>query len=102
MSEGASVAVTAFRLFHKFASTVETSTADIAKLADPVERRVGERLVQLAPLDRQALLLVHQRGWGEIFAGLRPQRSFSSTSQRLANASRGMGKPQAPAQPRAC
>ena len=37
MSEGASVPVELFRLFHKFADTVETSTADIAKLADPVE-----------------------------------------------------------------
>jgi CheY-like chemotaxis protein/DNA-directed RNA polymerase specialized sigma24 family protein len=52
-----------FRLFHRFADTVQTSTEDIAHLADPVERRVGEKLIQLAPRDRQALLLVHQEGF---------------------------------------
>src|SRR5271156_4215437 len=48
-----------FRLFHRFAATVPTSSDDIATLPDPVERRVGERLIALAPRDRQALLLVH-------------------------------------------
>lgn len=63
MTEATSVPVQLFKLFHKFADTVETSTGDIAQLADPIERRVGERLVALAPLDRQALLLVHQEGF---------------------------------------
>lgn len=65
MSEGRSVPVQLFKLFHKFAATVESSTDDIAKLADPVERRVGERLIALAPVDRQALLLVHQEGFSQ-------------------------------------
>ena len=63
MTAGGNVSIQLFKLFHKFADTVKTSTAEIAQLADPVERRVGERLVALAPLDRQALLLVHQEGF---------------------------------------
>jgi len=65
MTAGNSVPVQLFKLFHKFADTVESSTDDIAKLADPVERRVGERLIALAPVDRQALLLVHQEGFSQ-------------------------------------
>lgn len=65
MTAGNSVPVQLFKLFHKFADTVESSTDDIAKLADPVERRVGERLIALAPVDRQALLLVHQEGFAQ-------------------------------------
>jgi CheY-like chemotaxis protein len=65
MTAGSSVPVQLFKLFHKFADTVESSTDDIAKLADPVERRVGERLIALAPVDRQALLLVHQEGFSQ-------------------------------------
>jgi CheY-like chemotaxis protein len=65
MTAGNSVPVQLFKLFHKFADTVESSTDDIAKLADPVERRVGERLFALAPVDRQALLLVHQEGFSQ-------------------------------------
>jgi CheY-like chemotaxis protein/DNA-directed RNA polymerase specialized sigma24 family protein len=57
------LSVQLFRLFHRFADTVQTSTEDIARLADPVERRVGEKLIALAPRDRQALLLVHQEGF---------------------------------------
>ena len=57
------VSVQLFRLFHRFADTVQTSTEDIARLTDPVERRVGEKLIALAPRDRQALLLVHQEGF---------------------------------------
>jgi DNA-directed RNA polymerase specialized sigma24 family protein/CheY-like chemotaxis protein len=63
MAAGPSVPVQLFKLFHRFARTVEVSTDEIAKLADPVERRVGERLLALAPVDRQALLLVHQEGF---------------------------------------
>jgi len=65
MTAGNSVPVQLFKLFHKFADTVESSTDDVAKLADPVERRVGERLIALAPVDRQALLLVHQEGFSQ-------------------------------------
>ena len=65
MGEGPSVPVQLFKLFHKFADTVESSTDEIAKVADPVERRVGERLIALAPVDRQALLLVHQEGFSQ-------------------------------------
>src|SRR5262249_35673106 len=63
MAGGPSVPLQLFKLFHRFAKTVEVSTDEIAKLTDPVERRVGERLVALAPIDRQALLLVHQEGF---------------------------------------
>src|SRR5262249_50699246 len=45
------------------------SPDDLARLADPVERKVGERLAALAPLDRQALLLVHQEGFSTEEAG---------------------------------
>ncbi len=69
MAAGPSVPVQLFKLFHRFARTVEVSTDEIAKLADPVERRVGERLVALAPVDRQALLLVHQEGFSPAEAG---------------------------------
>jgi DNA-directed RNA polymerase specialized sigma24 family protein len=65
MGGGPSVQVQLFKLFHRFARTVEVSTDEIAKLTDPVERRVGERLVALAPVDRQALLLVHQEGFSQ-------------------------------------
>jgi CheY-like chemotaxis protein/DNA-directed RNA polymerase specialized sigma24 family protein len=57
------IGVTLFKVFHRFAHAVETSTDDLAKLGDPIERRIGERLVALAPRDRQALLLVHQEGF---------------------------------------
>ena len=83
MAAGASVPVQLFKLFHKFAETVETSTDDIAKLADPVERRVGERLVALAPLDRQALLLVHQEGFSPAEAADILQLDASEISQRI-------------------
>jgi DNA-directed RNA polymerase specialized sigma24 family protein/CheY-like chemotaxis protein len=69
MAAGPSVPVQLFKLFHRFARTVEVSTDEIARLADPVERRVGERLVALAPVDRQALLLVHQEGFSPAEAG---------------------------------
>jgi DNA-directed RNA polymerase specialized sigma24 family protein/CheY-like chemotaxis protein len=54
-----------FRLFHKFAETVRTSTAEISEIPDPIRRRLGERLVELAPRDREALLLVQQEGFSE-------------------------------------
>ena len=63
LSESSDVGVAVFKLFHRFAHAVETSTDELAKLGDPIERRVGERLVALAPRDRQALLLVHQEGF---------------------------------------
>jgi DNA-directed RNA polymerase specialized sigma24 family protein/CheY-like chemotaxis protein len=65
IATGTSVPVQLFKLFHKFADTVETSTDEIAQLSDPVERRIGERMVALAPVDRQALLLVHQEGFSQ-------------------------------------
>jgi len=63
LRENGDIGVTLFKQFHRFAHAVETSTAELAKLSDPIERRVGERIVALAPLDRQALLLVHQEGF---------------------------------------
>jgi len=63
LSEASDVGVALFKLFHRFAHAVETSTDELAKLGDPIERRVGERLVALAPRDRQALLLIHQEGF---------------------------------------
>jgi len=65
LSGGSEVGVKLFKLFHRFARAVETSTDELAKLGDPIERRVGERLVALAPLDRQALLLIHQEGFSQ-------------------------------------
>jgi DNA-directed RNA polymerase specialized sigma24 family protein len=66
---GRRVPVQLYRLFHLFARTVEISTDEVAHLADPIERRIGERLVALAPTDRQALLLVHQEGFSPAEAG---------------------------------
>jgi DNA-directed RNA polymerase specialized sigma24 family protein/CheY-like chemotaxis protein len=66
---GRRVQVQLYKLFHLFARTVETSTDEVAHLADPIERRIGERLVALAPTDRQALLLVHQEGFSPAEAG---------------------------------
>jgi DNA-directed RNA polymerase specialized sigma24 family protein/CheY-like chemotaxis protein len=60
LTEGGNVRLQLFKLFHRFAHTVETSTIELAACADPMERQVGERLVALEPRDRQALLLVHQ------------------------------------------
>ena len=54
------VRVQLFKLFHSYANTVEVATHDVVQVADPIARKVGERLIALAPLDRQALLLVHQ------------------------------------------
>ena len=63
LNQASDVGVAVFKLFHRFAHAVETSTDELAKLGDPIERRVGERLVALAPRDRQALLLIHQEGF---------------------------------------
>ena len=62
---GGSLPMKLFKLFHKFAGTVETSVPAMADVSDPLERRVGERLVELAPRDRQTLLLVQQEGFSE-------------------------------------
>jgi DNA-directed RNA polymerase specialized sigma24 family protein/CheY-like chemotaxis protein len=86
MSEGRSVPVQLFKLFHKFAATVESSTDDIAKLADPVERRVGERLIALAPVDRQALLLVHQEGFSQAEAAEILGLTTDEVAQRIDDA----------------
>ena len=63
-----SLPVRLFRLFHQtvekpVAAAAGTAGAAKAGAADPMEHRVGERLAQLAPSDRQALLLVHQEGF---------------------------------------
>jgi CheY-like chemotaxis protein/DNA-directed RNA polymerase specialized sigma24 family protein len=86
MTAGSSVPVQLFKLFHKFADTVETSTDDIAQLADPVERRIGERLVALAPLDRQALLLVHQEGFSPAEAADVLQLDVGEVNRRIDDA----------------
>lgn len=86
MAAGNSVPVQLFKLFHKFADTVESSTDDIAKLADPVERRVGERLIALAPVDRQALLLVHQEGFSQAEAADILGFSSNEVAQRIDDA----------------
>jgi len=52
-----------YKLFHGFSGTVEAATDDVVHLADPISRKVGERLFALAPRQRQALLLVHQEGF---------------------------------------
>jgi DNA-directed RNA polymerase specialized sigma24 family protein/CheY-like chemotaxis protein len=67
---GSSLPVRLFRLFHQtvekpVAATAGTAGKGKGGAADPMERRVGERLAQLAPSDRQALLLVHQEGFSQ-------------------------------------
>jgi DNA-directed RNA polymerase specialized sigma24 family protein/CheY-like chemotaxis protein len=52
-----------YKLFHSFAGTIEAATDQVVHLADPISRKVGERLFALAPRTRQALLLVHQEGF---------------------------------------
>ena len=66
---GRDISVQLFALFHRFARTLKTSAEDLARLSDPLQRKVGERLIALAPLDRQALLLVHQEGFSPAQAG---------------------------------
>jgi DNA-directed RNA polymerase specialized sigma24 family protein/CheY-like chemotaxis protein len=81
-----SVPVQLFKLFHRFADTLETSTDEIAGLADPVERRIGERLVALAPVDRQALLLVHQEGFSQAEAAAILSLEPDEVGQRIDDA----------------
>jgi DNA-directed RNA polymerase specialized sigma24 family protein/CheY-like chemotaxis protein len=50
-----------FRLFHETLDQPVPALAEAA--ADPMQRRVGERLAELSAGDRQALLLVHQEGF---------------------------------------
>ena len=50
------------------------------------QRRVGERLVQLAPLDRQALLLVHQEGFSQAEAAEILQLNVAEVGQRIEEA----------------
>jgi len=80
------LSVQLFRLFHRFADTVPTSTEDIARLADPVERRVGEKLIALAPRDRQALLLVHQEGFSPAEAAEILGMSTAETTRHIDDA----------------
>lgn len=86
MKAGGNVSIQLFKLFHKFADTVKTSSADIAQIADPVERRMGERLVALAPLDRQALLLVHQEGFSQAEAAEILQLDAGEVGRRIEEA----------------
>ena len=86
MAAGSNVSIQLFKLFHKFADTVRTSTDELAQLADPVERRVGERLVALAPLDRQALLLVHQEGFSPAEAAQILQIDVAEVARRIEDA----------------
>ncbi len=62
---GSSLPVRLFRLFHQTVEKPVAAAAGTGGAADPMERRVGERLAQLAPSDREALLLVHQEGFSE-------------------------------------
>ncbi|MFI5018785.1 MAG: sigma factor-like helix-turn-helix DNA-binding protein, partial [Dongiales bacterium] len=62
---GSSLPVRLFRLFHQTVEKPVAAAAGTGGAADPMERRVGERLAQLAPSDRQALLLVHQEGFSQ-------------------------------------
>jgi len=86
IAEDGDVPVQLFKVFHRFAKTVETSTAELAKLADPVERRVGESLIALAPRDRQALLLVHQEGFSPAEAAKILGVEESEVSRRIVDA----------------
>ncbi len=62
---GSSLPVRLFRLFHQTVEKPVAAAAGTGGAADPMERRVGERLAQLAPSDREALLLVHQEGFSQ-------------------------------------
>jgi DNA-directed RNA polymerase specialized sigma24 family protein/CheY-like chemotaxis protein len=80
------VPVQLFKLFHSYASTIEVATDDIVQVADPIARKVGERLIALAPRDRQALLLVHQEGFSEAEAAEILGTDQDEVSRRIAEA----------------
>jgi DNA-directed RNA polymerase specialized sigma24 family protein/CheY-like chemotaxis protein len=58
-----SLPVQLFKLFHETVEQPAVVVAEVAADSDPMQRRVGERLAELSPGDRQALLLVHQEGF---------------------------------------
>ncbi len=86
LSAEGSVRVQLFKLFHKFTETVRTSTDAIAGLADPIQRRLGEKIVELAPEDRRALLLVHQEGFSEAEAAEIMGTSAAEIARRIDHA----------------
>ena len=58
-----------FSLFHETIGQPAPAMAEPAGVSDAMQRRVGERLAELSPADRQALLLVHQEGFSPAEAG---------------------------------
>jgi DNA-directed RNA polymerase specialized sigma24 family protein/CheY-like chemotaxis protein len=58
-----------FKLFHGTIGRPVAAMAELTGVSDPMQRRVGERLAELSPADRQALLLVHQEGFSPAEAG---------------------------------
>ncbi|HSY88474.1 MAG TPA: response regulator [Verrucomicrobiae bacterium] len=89
--KGGSLPVQLFRLFHQtvdkpVAAAAGTAGAGKGGAADLMERRVGERLAQLAPSDRQALLLVHQEGFSQAEAAEILGLDAAEIAQRLDHA----------------
>ena len=60
---GGSLPLRLFKLFHGTIGHPVAAMAELGGVSDPMQRRVGERLAELSPADRQALLLVHQEGF---------------------------------------
>ena len=60
---GGSLPLRLFKLFHGTIGQPVAAMAELGGVSDPMQRRVGERLAELSPADRQALLLVHQEGF---------------------------------------
>ena len=58
-----------FKLFHETTGQPVAAMAELGGVSDAMQRRVGERLAELSPADRQALLLVHQEGFSPAEAG---------------------------------
>jgi DNA-directed RNA polymerase specialized sigma24 family protein/CheY-like chemotaxis protein len=69
LDAGGGLRVRLFRLFHETVGQPARAMAEMAGVWDPIQRRVGERLAELSPADRQALLLVHQEGFSPAEAG---------------------------------
>jgi len=63
LKQGSKLRVELFKLFHETLGPGAHASIRAAGPEDAMQRRVGERLAELAPGDREALLLVHQEGF---------------------------------------
>ena len=69
LQSGGSLRLRLFSLFHEAIGQPAPAMAELVGVSDVMQRRVGERLAELSPADRQALLLVHQEGFSPAEAG---------------------------------